>query len=336
MIRIVKILENIWYRDKKPPNFLIGLSVVYGILLKIRRSLYDLGIFSTSKPEIPVIIIGNINVGGTGKTPFTLYLANTLSHLGKKVGIISRGYRGKKSSSKPFILDKKSKAEDFGDEAVYLSKHTDSMVCVCKKKLVAANLLFDRGVDVILSDDGLQHYALGRDIEFAVVSSSRGFGNRYLLPAGPLRERIERLDSLDLLLINGKQIDQDLNMKNIISFEILNREVKNIHDGEVRPMEDFANRDILLIAGIGDPDALQEKLINLDIKVESIDVADHETADLSLVDDIKSRTIFLTPKDLVKYSKDDLPRETWELIPEMSIDHSEEQILIRQIQGIME
>ena len=101
MIRIVKILENIWYRDKRPPNFLIGLSVVYGILLKVRRSLYDLGIFSTSKPEIPVIIIGNINVGGTGKTPFTLYLANTLSHLGKKVGIISRGYRGKKSSSKP-------------------------------------------------------------------------------------------------------------------------------------------------------------------------------------------------------------------------------------------
>ena len=92
------------------------------------------------------------------------------------------------------------------------------MVCVCKKRLVAANLLFDRGVDVILSDDGLQHYTLGRDIEFAVVSSNRGFGNRYLLPAGPLRERIERLDSLDLLLINGKQIDQDLNMKNIISY----------------------------------------------------------------------------------------------------------------------
>ena len=159
MIRIVKILENIWYRDKKPPNFLIGLSVVYGILLKVRRSLYDLGIFSTSKPEIPVIIIGNINVGGTGKTPFTLYLANTLSHLGKKVGIISRGYRGKKSSSKPFILDINSKAEDFGDEALYLSKHTDSMVCVCKKKLVAANLLFDRGVHGILSEDRLQHYA---------------------------------------------------------------------------------------------------------------------------------------------------------------------------------
>jgi tetraacyldisaccharide 4''-kinase len=189
MTRIVKILENIWYRDKKPTNFLIVLSMVYGILIKIRRLLYDLGIFSTSKPEIPVIIIGNINVGGTGKTPFTLYLANRLSHLGKKVGIVSRGYRGKKSSSKPFILDKNSKAEDFGDEAVYLLKNTDSMVCVCKKRLIAANLLFDRGVDIILSDDGLQHYALGRDIEFAVVSSNRGFGNRYLLPAGPLRER---------------------------------------------------------------------------------------------------------------------------------------------------
>ena len=79
MIRIVKILENIWYRDKKPPNFLIGISVVYGILLKIRRSLYDLGIFSISKPELPVIIIGNINVGGTGKTPFTIAIAKLFS-----------------------------------------------------------------------------------------------------------------------------------------------------------------------------------------------------------------------------------------------------------------
>ena len=335
MIRIVKILENIWYRDKKPPNFLIGLSVVYGILLKIRRSLYDLGIFSTSKPEIPVIIIGNINVGGTGKTPFTLYLANTLSHLGKRVGIISRGYGGKNQVQNHSFSIKKARPKILVMR-LFTYQNIQIQWFAFVKKLVAANLLFDRGVDVILSDDGLQHYALGRDIEFAVVSSNRGFGNRYLLPAGPLRERIERLDSLDLLLVNGKQIDQDLNMKNIISFEILNREVKNIHDGEVRPMEDFVNRDILLIAGIGDPDALREKLINLDIKVESIDVVDHDTADLSLIDEIEKRTIFLTPKDLVKYSKDDLPRETWELIPEMSIDHSEEQILIRQIQGIME
>ena len=335
MTRIVKILETIWYRDKKPPYLLIGLSMVYALILKIRRALYDLGIFSTSKPEIPVIIIGNINVGGTGKTPFTLYLANTLSQLGKKVGIVSRGYKGIRSSSKPFILDKHSNAKDFGDEAVYLSKHTDAMVCVCKKRSVAANLLSDRGVDIILSDDGLQHYALGRDIEFAVVSSNRGFGNRYLLPAGPLREGIGRLGSLDFLLLNGKQFDQDLNIDNVISFEILNREVRNIHDGEVRPIEAFINSEISLIAGIGDPDALKEKLIHLDINVHSIDVADHGSVNLSSMEDIASRTIFLTPKDLVKYSKDKLPQETWELIPEMSIDQSEEEILIRQIIEMM-
>ena len=336
MTRIVKILETIWYRREKPPNLLIGFSMIYAFLLKIRRSLYDLGVFSTNKPPVPVIIIGNINIGGTGKTPVTLHLANSLSRLGKRVGIVSRGYKGRKSSATPFILDKNSTAGDFGDEAVYLSQHTNSMVCVCKKRSLAANLLFDQGVDIILSDDGLQHLALGRDIELAIVSSNRGFGNRYLLPAGPLREGIQRLESLDFLLINGKELDEDLNIENVIYFEIINKEVKNIHNGEVRDIGAFVNKDISLIAGIGDPNALIKKLIDYGISLDPINVADHERIDLSLLDDIENRTIFLTPKDLVKYSTDDLPQETWELIPEMAIQQSEEEILIRHIQRIMQ
>ncbi len=336
MTKVIQILETIWYQDKKPPLILIVLSKIYGFLFKIRKALFSLGILSSTKPDIPVIVIGNLNIGGTGKTPFTLYLANTLSRSGKKVGIVTRGYLGKKSSSTPHILDEDSNAQDFGDEAVYLSRHSDSIVCVCKKRSLAANLLFEQGVDVILSDDGLQHYALKRDLEFAVVSSNRAFGNRQLLPAGPLREGLERLDTLDFLLLNGKTIDDDIHTKNMIGFEIANKEVTNIHNGQVRSIEDFMNCDVTLIAGIGNPDALVKKLSKLGTNIHAMEVADHQKIDLSEIKNLKSRTLFITPKDLVKYSKGDFPQDTWELIPEMMIDQSQEEFIMNKVIGIIQ
>ncbi|HJM71115.1 MAG TPA: tetraacyldisaccharide 4'-kinase, partial [Gammaproteobacteria bacterium] len=105
MTKVIQILETIWYQDKKPPLILIGLSKIYGFLFKIRKALFSLGILSSTKPDIPVIVIGNLNIGGTGKTPFTLYLANALARSGKKVGIVTRGYMGRKSSSTPLILE---------------------------------------------------------------------------------------------------------------------------------------------------------------------------------------------------------------------------------------
>ncbi len=331
MTRIIQTLESIWYRDEKPPFLLILLSKLYGFLFNTRRALFDLGLLPSSKPDIPVIIIGNLNIGGTGKTPFTLYLANALSRSGKKVGIVSRGYKGKKSTSKPYLLDENSNAEDFGDEAVYLLRHTDAIVCVCKKRSLAAHFLSNQDVDVILSDDGLQHYGLKRDIEFAVVSSNRSFGNRHLLPAGPLREGLERLETLDHLLVNGKRIDQGLYDENLIFFEIVNREVKNIHDGKIRLIDEFENRDVSLIAGIGDPESLAKLLKKRGINICSIDVKDHQKIDLNVIDDIENKTLFLTPKDLVKYSKDDFPKDTWELIPDLLIDQSDQEIILNKI-----
>ena len=336
MTKIIQILETIWYQDKKPPLLLIGLSRIYGFLFKSRKALFDSGLLSSDKPEVPVIVVGNINVGGTGKTPLTLYLANALSKAGKKVGIATRGYKGKKSNSMPYILDETCKAQDYGDEAVYLSRHSNAIVCVCSQRLRAANLLFERGVDVILSDDGLQHFALKRDLELAVVSSNRAFGNRRLLPAGPLREGLDRLHTLDFICLNGKTIDDDLNFENTIGFEIANKTVKNIHNDQIRPIDSFINDDINLIAGIGDPNVLIQKLIKLGININHIEVADHEAIDPLEIKNLQNRLLFLTPKDLVKYSNDDLPQETWELIPEMVIDQSQEQILMNRILEIIQ
>ena len=134
MTRIVKILETIWYRREKPPNLLIGFSMIYSFLLKIKRSLYDLGFFSTNKPSVPVIIIGNINIGGTGKTPVTLHLANSLSRLGKRVGIVSRGYKGRKSN---INVEKIKSLKDEGLGATASAKtlgiHRDSVYRLLKR-----------------------------------------------------------------------------------------------------------------------------------------------------------------------------------------------------------
>ena len=336
MTKIIQILETIWYQDKKPPLLLIALSRIYGFLFKRRKALYDSGVFSSDKPEVPVIVVGNLNVGGTGKTPLTLYLANALSKAGKKVGIATRGYKGKKSNSMPYILDETSDAQDYGDEAVYLSRHSNAIVCVCSQRLKAANLLFERGVDVILSDDGLQHFALKRDLELVVVSSDRAFGNRRLLPAGPLREGLDRLDTIDLICLNGKKIDEDLHLENTIGFEIENKTVKNIHNGQIRSIDAFKNHDVNLIAGIGDPNVLVQKLIKLGITINHIKVADHGAIDSSEIKNLQGTPLFLTPKDLVKYSRDDLPKETWELIPEMMIDQSQEQSMMNKIFEIIQ
>ena len=336
MTKIIQILETIWYQDKKPPLLLIALSRIYGFLFKTRKALFDSGVFSSDKPEVPVIVVGNLNVGGTGKTPLTLYLANALSKAGKKVGIATRGYKGKKSNSMPYILDETSDAQDYGDEAVYLSRHSNAIVCICSQRLKAANLLFERGVDVILSDDGLQHFALKRDLELVVVSSDRAFGNRRLLPAGPLREGLDRLDTIDLICLNGKKIDDDLHLENTIGFEIENKTAKNIHNGQILSIDAFINHDVNLIAGIGDPNVLVQKLIKLGININHIKVADHAAIDSSEIKNLQGTSLFLTPKDLVKYSKDDLPKETWELIPEMMIDASQAQSLMNKIFEIIQ
>ena len=331
MIKIIQSLESIWYQKKKPPILLIILSKLFGLLTESRRTLYKIGILSSSKPDIPVIVIGNLNIGGTGKTPLTLFISEILSQLNKNVGIVLRGYKGKKSNSTPIIMDKDSRPEDFGDEAIYLNQKSNALVCVCTKRAKAAKLLSEKGVDIILSDDGLQHLGLKRDLEFGVVSSSRLFGNEYLLPAGPLRETLEHIKLLDIMFLNGQPNDEYIEANILLNFEVFNQKVKNYITNEVRSIDYFIDREITLIAGIGDPEYLESQLSKIGIKVDHIHIADHEKLDLDNIKDLQARTIFMTPKDLIKYTTDELSLETWELIPEIRIEDSQKQILTEKI-----
>ena len=320
MINFSRKIEEAWYGDKKPPYALIILSKLFSLLVKIRTTLYASKILNTTKVEVPVIVVGNITAGGTGKTPITLFLSQWFTKNGKKVGIISRGYKGIKSSNKPRIISKGEKAKDFGDEAVYMARESKALVCVCKDKLKAAKLLVKSGAEIIISDDGLQHYSLARDYEIAVIDSSRLLGNGYFLPAGPLRESMDRLKNVDLVLVNGRSKTKELVLEDTptLHFNIRNNELVDLNNGSKHKLKELNVNEVRVLAGIGNPEKLYRKIEGHGMTVKPIMTEDHGMVNLENYYDEKC-PLLITPKDAVKYD-DTFPQNTYLLRPEIEID----------------
>ncbi len=178
------------------------LSWLYGAIVGLRRLAYQTGLLHTEALPVPVIVIGNLTAGGAGKTPLVIWLAQQLHAAGWQPGIISRGYGG--SARTPLAVSKHSRAEDSGDEALLIAQRTGLPVWVGRNRPAVARALLaaQANTDILISDDGLQHTALARDIEIVVIDAARGFGNGQLLPAGPLREPLSRLGSVDALVVN--------------------------------------------------------------------------------------------------------------------------------------
>ncbi|MDD1613525.1 MAG: tetraacyldisaccharide 4'-kinase, partial [Methylococcaceae bacterium] len=196
---------DIWYKDPFIGVWLMPLGFLFSDAVRFSKFLYRLGVLKTHTLSVPVILVGNITVGGTGKTPLIVWLAGFLKDSGFKPGIISRGYGGQ-AESWPQSVTADSDAKNIGDEALLIAKQTGCPMAVGPSRVDAANsLLGQADCNVILSDDGLQHYSLNRDIEVAVIDGERRFGNGYCLPAGPLREPIERLHSVDFIIVNGEK-----------------------------------------------------------------------------------------------------------------------------------
>ena len=340
MINFSRKLEKIWYSNKRPPYLLIILSKLFSLIVEIRSSLYKSGFLKIRNVEVPVIVIGNLTAGGTGKTPFTLFLSEFFDENKKKVGIISRGYKGRRSSKDPYILSKTDKAIDFGDEAVYLARKSKAMVCVCKDKFRAAKMLVKSGAEIIISDDGLQHYKLGRDYEIAVVDGSRLLGNQYLLPAGPLRENISRLYDVDLVLLNGGY-EAYSNWENhlhsagmrkftaVFNFTINNKVLFNLNDNSKHDLSDFTGKTVQVLAGIGNPERLYKDIEKYGIVVSPIEIEDHGIVDINIYSD-DAMPLFMTPKDAVKYNKP-FPKNAFVLDPFIKIgeDNGDEYALFR-------
>ncbi len=270
-------------------------SMLYDDVMRFRLFLYNKGVFKKTTLAVPVIIVGNITVGGTGKTPLVLWLARLLIEEGYNPGIISRGYGGN-SDDWPLRVDENSSAELVGDEAVLMAKKADCPVVVGPERVEAAQMLLDKSdCDVILSDDGLQHYALDRDIEIAVIDGERRFGNGYTLPAGPLREPIERLQTVDLVIVNGESEEE-----NEFSMKVEGDIAINLLTKEEKLLSDFLYLPSHALAGIGNPKRFFALLENKKIAIEAHAFPDHHkftVDDISFADD---KPVLMTEKDAVK------------------------------------
>jgi tetraacyldisaccharide 4'-kinase len=287
-------IHRVWYEGAKSGLVLLPLSGVYWLLLKLRAVLFRLGVIRTFAARAPVIVVGNITAGGTGKTPTVIWLVNELRARGFTPGIVSRGYGGSKAGTS-MRVDVDSDAAVVGDEPVLLARRGRCPVVVDADRVRAAAMLIDDGVDVIIADDGLQHLRLRRVFEICVIDGERGLGNRRLLPAGPLRESPARLDSVDQILVNGAT-----DMPNALSFELVANDASRLNGSLARPLQGFRDTTVHAVAGIGNPKRFYDLL-----RAEGIQVIEHSFPDHAAITKAKLEfgddfDVFMTEKDAVK------------------------------------
>lgn len=278
---------------------LMPLSWLFAVLSFLRRYLYKIHWLKSYRVAVPVIVVGNINVGGTGKTPLVIWLAEQLTSAGYKPGIISRGYGGSAkqvaqvlSSSDPAVV---------GDEAVLIATRTACPVFVSANRVAAAqNLLASfPECNVIISDDGLQHYRLQRDVEIVVYDAVKGFGNGALLPAGPLRESISRLKTVDAIVCNGKS--NQSNVFESIEMQLESGPFYNLLAVDQKvDAQAFSQKKVVAIAGIGNPARFFESLKRLGVQFEGRYYADHYPFQAEDFGSIDADIIVMTEKDAVK------------------------------------
>jgi tetraacyldisaccharide 4'-kinase len=280
------LLEKLWYKRNVLCWFLWPFSIIYQFVIKIRR--FYLQKFCCYNFDVPIIVVGNISVGGVGKTPFVIALANKLTQQGMRVGIVSRGY-GAKIKQFPHEVSVYDSAKMVGDEPLLLAQKTNIPVIIAPKRIAAVKYLLQKyAVEVVISDDGLQHYRMGRKVEIAIIDKTRGLGNGLCLPAGPLREPPKRLQQVDFVVTNGDSQSMQLCPGEITQLTTGNFVEKTIF------MEPIA-----AVAGIGNPQRFFTTLRALDISFNPYPFKDHHKfvpRDL----DLPEKNVIMTEKDAVK------------------------------------
>lgn len=294
--KIARWLEDTWYREMYISAWLMPWSMLYVDAVKLRRWLYRVGMLKKHRLPVPVIIVGNLTVGGTGKTPLVIWLSEFLRQQGYQPGVISRGYAGEANEA-PQIVTADSKPQQVGDEALLLAQRCLCPVVIHPDRPAAArHLLANFPCNIIISDDGLQHYALARDIEIVVIDGLRRFGNGYCLPVGPLREPPERVKQVDLVVVNdGSEL-----LEGELPMHCQGDVLVNLQTGENKPLADFIGVDCRAIAGIGNPQRFFRQLAAAGLNCDVVAFPDHYAF---TSDDLKPndhRPLLMTEKDAVK------------------------------------
>lgn len=282
-------VNKIWYQDHPLRWILAPFSMVFAGVVSVRR--FILQRFMQRRFPIPIIVVGNLTVGGVGKTPLVITLANTLRAKGLRVGIVSRGYGAR--GPFPRAVQANDDAHRVGDEPLLMAKKTTCPVVIAPKRPSAVQyLLKNYPLDVIISDDGLQHYAMGRAIEIVVIDGIRGLGNGLMLPAGPLRESKKRLQRVDFVIVNGGEWPDAYRM------DLVAGELTQLISGKVLKPTAF-HSPVAAVAGIGNPKRFYQTLTSLKLDYTPYPFADHHqftSKELAF----NEKTVVMTEKDAVK------------------------------------
>jgi len=319
-------LQNHWYRITPLHLALYPASLVFRVLTEFRRVAYRNKVFPSDQLLLPVIVVGNISVGGTGKTPLTLALAEQLAERGWHPLIVSRGYGGKAQHPQQVTAD--STAQQVGDEPLLMAQRNICPVWIGRDRVAAAHTALQAHpqCDVILCDDGLQHYRLQRDVEIAVIDGEHGFGNGLLLPAGPLREPVTRLQTVDAVVKNGGTPLTDQYAMNLCGEVFTNL----IDPGLTATADHFQLTRNHAVAGIGHPQRYFSHLEKMGIPFTPHPFPDHHRYMANELAYANCDAILLTEKDAVKCIEFADTRY-WALRVEAKIDPALIELILRKI-----
>jgi tetraacyldisaccharide 4'-kinase len=292
--RISFWLQNQWYGEGPPHWALRALAPGFAGMTALRRRIWTHRSRHDAGLPVPVIVVGNLTIGGTGKTPLVIWLVETLRRAGFTAGVVSRGYGGTSRQSLEVHAD--SDPCRVGDEPLLIHRRTGCPVFVAPRRVAAArDLLAVRPVDVLISDDGLQHYALPRNVEIVVLDGVRRFGNGRLLPAGPLRESPARLATVDFVVCNGGEPQPGE-----WPMTLVGEEAVHLISGERRPLAAFAGCKPVAMAGIGNPERFFAHLRGFGVDVEAAALPDHHVFNRGDFAFPARSVILMTEKDAVK------------------------------------
>jgi len=321
-------LQKIWYTRSAASQALRPLAWLFCGVVQLRRVLYRLRLLPSQRLPVPVIVVGNLTVGGTGKTPLVIAIVNCLQRAGYRPGIISRGYGGK-ARHWPQQVRPDSDPVMVGDEPILIARRTACPMAVGPERVVAGRSLLQHAeVDILVCDDGLQHYALRRDLEILVIDGVRRFGNGFCLPAGPLREPVRRKERVDFIVTNGASVEREYGM------EYRGDTLVNLARRENRrPLAGLAGQRVHGVAGIGNPPRFFAALRHAGLEVEPHAFPDHHAyieAELDFGDDAP---VIMTEKDAVKcgrFARDHF----WYLPIEAQLDPELETRLLERIKTL--
>ena len=303
------MIERIWSGQSALWRLLLPLSWLYGLVSGAIRLSYRLGLRKAWRAPVPVVVVGNLTAGGNGKTPVVVWLVAQLTLRGIRVGVVSRGYGGK-AEHYPLLLNDATTTAQAGDEPVLIYQRTGAPVAVAPVRSTAVEaLLAEHNVQVVITDDGLQHYALARDKEIVVVDGVRRFGNGWWLPAGPMRERAGRLKTVDAVITNGGVARTgEIAMRLRPGFAV------NLLSGEKRAVAELHH--VVAMAGIGHPPRFFATLDECGLTPEkTVALADHQALSEAQVVGYyqPGQTLLMTEKDAVKCRH--FARENWWYLP---------------------